>query len=160
MGGWLLILAGESLRVWSVGYAGATTRSMKLRAERLVTGGPYGRTRNPIYLGNFLLGLGFCFLAGVWWVLPLYLLYFGIQYSAIISLEEGFLREKFGGEYEAYSVRVPRFFPRLSGFLSGGGSGPLSVRFNHRNLSGEYWTILGILAMGAVLETLKFFPVV
>jgi len=152
--GWASIIAGEALRVWSVGYAGASTRSMRLKAERLVEGGPYAVLRNPIYLGNFLIGLGFCFIAGLWWVFPLYIIYFAVQYSAIISLEEEFLLGKFGEDYRAYCARVPRFLPVYKSlFQLAGGTG--KGAFHLSSLSAEYWTVIGILAMGAFLELLR-----
>lgn len=157
--GWILIAAGEALRIASVGYSGATTRSMRLKAERLVTWGPYAWTRNPIYLGNFTLGLGFCCVAGIWWVFPLYLMYFAIQYGAIISLEENFLREKFGRDFDEYTARVPRFLPGLfPRGVSPEKMGAHPVQFQIASLSGEYWTLLGIVSMGVVLEALKYLP--
>src|SRR5678815_386887 len=48
--GGLLAVAGEALRVWASGHIEKT--------ERLATGGPYAHTRNPLYLGSALLGLG------------------------------------------------------------------------------------------------------
>jgi len=152
--GWASIIAGEALRVWSVGYAGASTRSMRLKAEKLVIGGPYAVIRNPIYLGNFFIGLGFCFIAGLWWVFPLYLVYFAVQYSAIISLEEEFLLKKFGEDYRAYCTRVPRYIPGYKSLFQR--AEDISERtFQISSLSGEYWTVIGILAMGALLELLR-----
>jgi len=152
--GWASIIGGEALRVWSVGHAGASTRSMRLKAERLVTWGPYGVIRNPIYLGNFFIGLGFCFIAGLWWVFPLYLAYFAVQYSAIISLEEEFLLNKFGEEYRTYCARVPRLLPGFKS-LSQRPEGTEKGSFHLSSLSGEHWTVIGILAMGALLELLR-----
>src|SRR5436189_4668854 len=41
-------------------------------------------------------------------------LLFAIQYRAIIAAEEQFLRARFGTAYEAWSARVPRFWPRVA----------------------------------------------
>ena len=53
--GSLLIVLGEWLRIWAVGYAGGSTRTRTLGAARdLVTTGPYAHVRNPLYLGNLM----------------------------------------------------------------------------------------------------------
>ena len=57
--GLAVALLGEALRVWAVGYAGATTRESELAAPRLVTAGPYAFVRNPLYVGNCITALGF-----------------------------------------------------------------------------------------------------
>lgn len=118
MVGVAVALAGEAVRIWSVSYAGKETRTRKVGAPRLVTSGPYAHLRNPIYLGNFLLGLGFCLATWAWmpWMVGVYIAGFFLQYSLIISLEETRLRELFGEQYEKYVQAVPRFLPRLSSY--------------------------------------------
>ncbi len=142
-----LVLAGELLRIWSVGHSGTTTRAKSLKAPALATGGPYAVVRNPIYVGNFLLGLGFVLLTRIGWVIALYVLFFAFQYRLIVSIEEEFLEGKFGDEYRTYKARVPRFVPRLRGIASGD-AGP-GEAFRWRALRGERWTLLNMLACGA-----------
>ncbi len=126
MAGVAVGLVGEAVRIWSVSYAGMETRTRKVGAPRLVTSGPYAHLRNPIYLGNFLLGLGFCLATWAWmpWMVGVYIAGFLLQYSLIISLEETRLRELFGREYEKYAQAVPRFLPRLSPYQGEGDIGP------------------------------------
>jgi protein-S-isoprenylcysteine O-methyltransferase Ste14 len=75
----------------------------------LVTDGPYGFTRNPIYLGFFLIFLGFTFIAGTLWgmvlapVLPL------TVDRLIISAEETYLQDRFQGDYTQYRSRVRKW---------------------------------------------------
>src|SRR5207244_11091186 len=54
--GAVVALPGLALRAWAVGYL--------RKNEALATDGPYAYTRNPLYLGSFLIGLGFTVGAG------------------------------------------------------------------------------------------------
>ena len=121
LGGGLLVLLGESIRLWAVGYAGSATRTRHVGAPSLITNGPYGRVRNPLYVGNFVLSLGLCIMAWAWmpYMLGVFLAAFGVQYGLIVSLEEESLRKTFGAQYEAYLTEVPRFLPRFSGYAAG-----------------------------------------
>ena len=108
------IAIGEFLRIWAVGYAGASTRARTLGAARdLVTTGPYRYVRNPLYLGNFLLSFGVCLVANVYWLVAVLIVGYFSQYLPIIALEEAYLLESCGQVYQAYRERVPRFVPRF-----------------------------------------------
>ena len=108
------IVIGESLRIWAVGYAGASTRARTLGAARdLVTTGPYSYVRNPLYLGNFLLSFGVCIVANVYWLVAILIIGYFSQYLPIIALEESYLLESCGRIYQAYQEQVPRFVPRF-----------------------------------------------
>jgi protein-S-isoprenylcysteine O-methyltransferase Ste14 len=81
--------------------------------EALATSGPYAYTRNPLYLGSLLIGVGFAVAARSWWVgIALVLMFFAI-YLPVIRDEEAFLRQKFP-EFEEYARQVPRMLPRLT----------------------------------------------
>ena len=111
--GLVISLFGEALRLWSVAYAGLTTRGREITAKTLVTSGPYGFVRNPIYLGNFLIGLGYTVALGVlrWEALAIYFIGFFLEYYLIVRAEESYLEQKFGEEYRRYKMSVPRFLP-------------------------------------------------
>lgn len=112
--GTLFIAVGEFLRIWAVGYAGASTRARTLGAARdLVTTGPYSYVRNPLYLGNFLLSLGVCLLANVYWLVAVLIIGYFCQYLPIVALEEAYLLESCGSVYQTYREQVPRFFPQF-----------------------------------------------
>ena len=121
LGGGLLVLLGESIRLWAVGYAGSATRTRHVGAPSLITNGPYGRVRNPLYVGNFVLSLGLCIMAWAWmpYMLGVFLAAFGVQYGLIVSLEEESLGKTFGAQYEAYLTEVPRFLPRFTEYAAG-----------------------------------------
>jgi len=55
--GLLLVVSGETLRLWAIRHIGKSARTRKAKAERLVTSGPYALTRNPLYLGNMMICL-------------------------------------------------------------------------------------------------------
>ncbi len=142
MGG-LVILGGEAIRIWAVGYSGGTTRSKKLIADRLVMEGPYSLIRNPLYAGNFLIALGFSLLANAVVIVPLVVLYFAIEYYPIVRREEYFLLEKFGEPYSRYLSEVPRFFPKA--FTT------KKAVYDPSALKGERWTMIGIVSMLVVM---------
>ena len=78
-------------------------------AGRLVTGGIFARTRNPIYLGLGLLALGsFLLLGGL--ILLLLTVLFVVYFAHLIRREESFLREHYGETYRTYCRRVGRIW--------------------------------------------------
>jgi hypothetical protein len=80
--------------------------------QRLVTYGIFGWMRNPLYVGNFLIWIGFTVISGVLWFLPIAVLLFAAEYTLIVRYEEGVLESIFGDEYLAYKSRTPRWLPR------------------------------------------------
>jgi protein-S-isoprenylcysteine O-methyltransferase Ste14 len=75
----------------------------------LVVTGPYRFTRNPIYLGFFLIYLGFSFLAGTFWGILLSPFLLWTVTHAVIHAEEIYLENKFKDEYASYILRVRRW---------------------------------------------------
>lgn len=119
--GFLIAVGGELLRASGVLYVGSETRvTGSVGASRLVTSGPFGYVRNPLYVGNILIysGIGIMSYALFPWLQLAGFAYFLFQYTFIVKEEERFLGEKFGAEYEAYCRHVPRFLPRLIPFRS------------------------------------------
>jgi protein-S-isoprenylcysteine O-methyltransferase Ste14 len=112
--------------------------------ESLATSGPYAYTRNPLYLGSLLIGVGFAIAARSWWVgAALALMFFAI-YLPVIRDEEAFLRQKFP-EFEEYARRVPRMLPRLtaSSHESEASRFSLKLYLKHR----EWNALLGAVLM-------------
>ncbi|HET9453431.1 MAG TPA: isoprenylcysteine carboxylmethyltransferase family protein [Gemmatimonadaceae bacterium] len=114
--GWLIaalfILAGEVFRMMGVSAAGTVTRRRSRDVQRLVTYGIFSWMRNPLYVGNLLIWVGFVIGSGVLWFLPVAIVLFAIEYTLIVRYEEGVLESIFGAEYLAYKQRTPRWFPR------------------------------------------------
>ncbi|MBN2450313.1 MAG: hypothetical protein JXR77_07985 [Lentisphaeria bacterium] len=117
--GALLLVAGALLYVRSLEFLGlerALGRELfRPREEsRLITGGIYAHTRNPLYLAGTLLLLG-CFLLSRFMPLGFLTALFLVHFLGVAKWEERELRRRFGEEYEAYRSRVPFFLPRLGG---------------------------------------------
>jgi protein-S-isoprenylcysteine O-methyltransferase Ste14 len=106
--GGLIALPGLALRAWASGHL--------RKNESLATSGPYAFTRNPLYLGSFLIGVGFTIAAGRWLlaIVPIVML-LGI-YLPVMRVESQTLTRLFGKKYERYSREVPLFLPRLSAY--------------------------------------------
>src|ERR1700682_5100703 len=118
--------------------------------EALATSGPYAYTRNPLYLGSLLIGIGFAVAARSWWVgTGLVIMFFAI-YLPVMRNEEVFLRQRFP-EFDEYARRVPRLFPRPVSRSKAGNdvssAFSLELYLKHR----EYNALIGALAMMAVL---------
>lgn len=110
--GAVFIVAGEWIRLAGVAAAGTVTRRRSREVQRLVTYGIFGWVRNPLYVGNFLIWMGFVVASAVLWFLPVAILIFAIEYTLIVRYEEGVLESIFGAEYLDYKERTPRWFPR------------------------------------------------
>jgi protein-S-isoprenylcysteine O-methyltransferase Ste14 len=108
----VLIVVGEWIRLAGVAAAGTVTRRRSREVQRLVNYGIFGWMRNPLYVGNFLIWMGFVVASGVIWFLPVAIVVFAIEYYYIVRYEEGVLESIFGGEYLEYKARTPRWFPK------------------------------------------------
>lgn len=115
--GALIALLGEAVRLLTIGfdYIERGGKDGKVWASKLVQGGIYAHTRNPMYLGNLLIAIGMCMVTGApaayLIIIPLFM-YF---YQTIMVAEEIFLRQTFDADYAAYCSRVPRILPSLRG---------------------------------------------
>jgi protein-S-isoprenylcysteine O-methyltransferase Ste14 len=139
---------GAILRIWAISHPGRHTRSRTIKAPSLTTAGPYACVRNPIYLANFLIGLGLVVLAEAIGLIPVYFIVFGLSYRKIVDQEERFLRKKFGDEFRHYCAAVPRWLPRLNNIARSFAFGP---NFHHR----EFGTTFGILVGGLFFEWIE-----
>jgi protein-S-isoprenylcysteine O-methyltransferase Ste14 len=115
LAGFVLIAIGEAIRLGGVAAAGTVTRRRSRTVQRLVTYGIFSWMRNPLYVGNFLIWMGFTVISGVLWFLPVAIVLFAIEYTLIVRYEEGVLESIFGEEYLRYKARTPRWIPRPPG---------------------------------------------
>jgi protein-S-isoprenylcysteine O-methyltransferase Ste14 len=104
---WIVLFAVRTLgKQWSLSARIVTDHT-------LVTQGPYGLVRHPIYSGmiGMMIATG---LAISTWEALLTAIIFGLVGTTIrIRSEEKLLRSTFGVEFDRYAQRVPALFPRL-----------------------------------------------
>ena len=141
------VVFGEAIRFWGVSYIGGISRTRSRSTGSLMDSGPFSLVRNPLYVGNFFLSLGFVIISGVWFMVPVYVFFFGLQYHYIVLWEEWNLRAKFGAPYEEYCGRVPRWVPRLSGYRAGEHDFGKALR-SERNTLGAIVAVSVVLAAG------------
>ena len=146
--GSLLILPGLLIRALASGHV--------RKNEALATTGPYAYTRNPLYLGSLVIGIGFAIAARSWLVGAGIVVMFFAIYVPVIRSEERFLREKFP-EFDDYARRVPSMVPRFTPARTSDDAGKFSIKlyFKHR----EWNALVGsTLLVAALIVKMKFVP--
>ncbi len=76
-----------------------------------ITAGPYAWVRHPLYLANFLIGLGIVLFAGWWPMVLVYCAFFLPLHMVIARAEEMHLITLYGEKYEIYRRSVPAILP-------------------------------------------------
>jgi len=104
--GAVVSLLGLAIRAWAAGHI--------RKNSQLAVSGPYAFTRNPLYLGSFILGLGFTIASGRWLLAIVFAALFLGIYFPVMRVEASTLTDLFGEEYQAYKNAVPLFFPRVT----------------------------------------------
>jgi protein-S-isoprenylcysteine O-methyltransferase Ste14 len=110
------IIAGFLIRLWSNGYA--------IKNDKLTTSGPYAHVRNPLYVGTFLIAIGFMFVLNldinIGNVLKLaFLAGLVFMYVKTINDEQGMLKAKFGQAYDNYCTKIHAMIPSLTPYTEG-----------------------------------------
>lgn len=103
LAGILLAGLGLALRVWASGHLN--------KGRELATSGPYSWTRNPLYLGSFVMGLGFALAGANLWLVVLFLVLFVAVYLPVMKREERELTQAFGADFSSYRETVALFLP-------------------------------------------------
>jgi protein-S-isoprenylcysteine O-methyltransferase Ste14 len=110
--GTFLTAAGTAFAIWARVALGANWSGEVTVKENhdLVTTGPYGLTRHPIYTGILLAFVGTAIVVGQYRaILCLVLLAASFWYK--LGIEERLMRETFGQAYDAYALRVKALVP-------------------------------------------------
>ncbi len=114
----------------------------------MTTSGPYRYTRNPLYLGSLIIGIGVTAASRSWWVAGLFGLNFLVFYPAAVRKEREIMQRLFPEAYAEFSRRVPLFLP----------SGKPNPRARHKSFSWalykankEYRALWGTMLFAAAL---------
>ena len=103
--GTIFIFLGETIRFISSG-------TLKKYNMEITQNGIYAYTRNPLYIGSFLLGTGACIMSKDLLFSAVFFSFFILLYSRVILREERYLIGRYGEEYLRYRDEVPRILPR------------------------------------------------
>lgn len=145
-------IIGQGVRSLAVGFAAGGTSGRNTRHQRapeLNTKGIYSLVRHPLYLGNYLVLVGFMMFFRNGWLLLVVSSVYALYYERIMLAEEAFLRGKFGPQFEAWADKTPAFIPRLRGWVRP------ERRFCWRTvLRREYSGVFLITTVFAILDTL------
>lgn len=104
-----MMLVGGMLSFYTISWLGRSF-SLMPEARSLVTSGPYGIIRHPLYVCEEISILGAALLVSSWGALALVVTQWLCQLWRM-RLEERVLSETFPDEYPAYAQRVPRLVP-------------------------------------------------
>lgn len=107
----ILIGAGAALAIPALrGFRSAGTHVEPWKASTvLVTGGIFGRLRNPMYVGLTLLLAGLSIFLASDWMLVMTIVFMPVIHYGVVKREERYLEAKFGDAYRAYKASVPRY---------------------------------------------------
>jgi protein-S-isoprenylcysteine O-methyltransferase Ste14 len=143
--GGAIAVVGVLIRAWSTGHI--------RKAEKLAVSGPYAFTRNPLYLGSFIIGVGFSTAAGVWWLALLFCALFIGIYFPVMRVEAEDMRRIFGRDFEDYERNVPLFMPRLRPWKASSTKFDSKLYLRYR----EYQAAMGAAAAMALLAAKAYY---
>ncbi|KPK99994.1 MAG: hypothetical protein AMJ90_09040 [candidate division Zixibacteria bacterium SM23_73_2] len=107
-----IFLLGVFLRIWAQQHL-----CYRLKGPRgLTTTGPYAFVRNPVYIGNMVMGLGITVVSELIWFIPVTLFWFSGVYFFAVRFEEDNLSQSFSEPYRKYAKEIPRWIPRIRSF--------------------------------------------
>jgi protein-S-isoprenylcysteine O-methyltransferase Ste14 len=142
--GGTIALTGASLRIWAAGHIE--------KGKVLTQGGPYALTRNPLYLGSFVMAFGIILAGQGYWLLIPFGAFFALFYYPVMRAEEQELLNGYGQKFVEYAKIVPLFFPRFSGTETESSTFLWSRVVQNR----EHHTVAGLLAAQTLLILLTF----
>ncbi len=152
----IVSFSGLAIRCFTAGYVPRGTSGRNSRsqvAEMLNTTGMYSVTRNPLYLGNFVVIFGVTLFIQVWWLALIVWAGFWLYYERIIFTEEEFLRSKFGSEFIAWAEKTPMVIPHFRNWRKP--ALPFSFKTALRREFSTYFAIVAIYFFLEIARTIS-----
>ena len=113
----ILFLLGGALLFLYCAYlfstVGKGTPVLSDPPKKLVARGPYYYTRNPLYIAQMSLLLGYACVLGHALLFVYAIIMLPFYHAVVIFIEEPGLRKRLGSDYILYTKKVPRWLPRI-----------------------------------------------
>lgn len=137
--GTLIIICGVYLRSWAAGIINKNTI--------LTTIGPYSLFRHPLYIGSFLMAIGFSILIReifVWLLLAFFVFF---VYRPKINAEEEKLARLFPGQWEDFIKQTAVFYPKKFSFKRLNVSWDFKHWWHHTEYNAILATVAGLIGI-------------
>ena len=151
--GVILVFLGEAVRVWADGYVGHVKVNAKQpwrqdqQSGHLITAGPYAYVRHPLYVGTFLIGVGFSIAARSLPLAVASLAFFLLVYPKKARREEQLILQEWGADYASYQTLVPRWWPTFRRYPSPHGQWSWQGIRASKEWKTLLWVIVALLAI-------------
>lgn len=133
--GFFFILFGTFFRAWASGYIN--------KNNNLAKDGPYSLTKNPLYFGNFVLGLGIAIAGNTIHTYLIFIIYYLVFFPALMVIEQKRLKRLFKDEYIEWSKGMNDFFPKLKKPRKGHGFN-VSLYVKNKEYRVLYFSLLAV----------------
>ena len=116
--------------------------------QKLTISGPYSHVRNPMYIGRFVLGLGFFIITANPYLIAGYVIIFAAYAHFRVAREESRLRVIFEPDYQHYCSEIRRWLPKFKPYSRSESKNAswAQVCANHENIN-----MLGVLVVLAAI---------
>ena len=101
--GLALAVLGQVFRIYAAGYI--------FKNKQLASTGPYSLVRHPLYLGNFIILIGFTIASANLYVAAGVVVFFLVWYPAAIAYEDSKLENIFGEDWREWSKNIRAIIP-------------------------------------------------
>lgn len=101
--GLAMVVVGQAFRIYAAGFI--------FKNKQLASTGPYALVRHPLYLGNFLILIGFTLAGANLYVAVAVFIFFLVWYPAAIAYEDNKLEDIFADEWREWSKNIRAIIP-------------------------------------------------